>query len=270
MSGRLEGKAVVVTGAAWDTIGGAVATRAADEGAYVVINAEARGNAILTTEAELRARGASVEVVIGDVARARTWRDLVQCAISTFGSLDGMVYVPAQTAVRPLVSLSSSEWDRCFAVTLRGAFLAAKAVVPAMARHGGSLVFISTVNAWIANPGFASYSAAKAGMNALVRTIALENGFARVRANAIAPGQIEGDEGRLQLASMPEEDSACRACHPIGRYGTPTDVANAALFLLSDEASFITGTVLTVDGGLSILSPEALMRPSFRARWDRR
>jgi NAD(P)-dependent dehydrogenase (short-subunit alcohol dehydrogenase family) len=132
---------------------------------------------------------------------------------------------------------------------------------------GGSLVFISTVNGTITNPGFGLYGAAKGGLNALTRSIALDYGRDGIRANAIAPGQIVGEREQERLALDPLEEAACRDCYPIGRYGTPEEIANVALFLASDESSFVTGITLTADGGLTLQSPEALVRPSFRKRW---
>ena len=141
-------------------------------------------------------------------------------------------------------------------------------VSPEMIRNGGgALVLISTVNATITNPGFGLYGAGKGGLNALTRSIALDYGRDGIRANAIAPGQIVGERGRASLAEDTLEEQASRDCYPIGRYGKPEDIANAALFLASDEADFVTGIVLTADGGLTLQSPEALVRPSFRLRW---
>jgi NAD(P)-dependent dehydrogenase (short-subunit alcohol dehydrogenase family) len=132
---------------------------------------------------------------------------------------------------------------------------------------GGAIVFISTVNATITNPLFGVYSVAKAGLNALTRSVALEYGRDGIRCNAIAPGQIVGEREGAAPAGDSLEDQLSRDCYPLGRYGRPEEIANCALFLASDEASFVTGTVLTADGGLTLQSPEALVRPSFRARW---
>lgn len=144
-------------------------------------------------------------------------------------------------------------WERGLAVTLGGPWLGAKYCIPEMSRAGGgAIVFISTVNATITSPFFGNYSASKAGVNALARSIALEYGRDGIRCNAIAPGQIVGERGSEWLAKDPAEDRACRDCYPIGRYGRPEDIANVALFLASDEASFVTGITLTADGGLTL------------------
>ena len=104
------------------------------------------------------------------------------------------------------------------------------------------------------------------GLNALTRSVALDYGKYGIRANAVAPAKSL-ERGRATLEADPLEDQACRDCYPVDRYGEPEAVAAAALFLASDEASFVTGIVLTADGGLTLQSPEALVRPSFRRRW---
>jgi NAD(P)-dependent dehydrogenase (short-subunit alcohol dehydrogenase family) len=153
-------------------------------------------------------------------------------------------------------------------VTLRGPWLGIRHCVPAMIKGGGgAIVFISTVNATITNPLFGVYSVAKAGLNALTRSVALEYGRDGIRCNAIAPGQIVGEREVALPAANSLEDQLSRDCYPLGRYGRPEEIASCALFLASDEASFVTGTVLTADGGLTLQSPEALVRPSFRTRW---
>lgn len=265
---RLEGKVAIVAGAAWGGIGAATAFRFAEEGARVVVNTHRREEKLTETVDRIRAVGGEAIPVMGDVAAEATWRTLVETALTHFGRLDVMVQNAAQSFVKRAVEFSQEEWDRGLAVTLTGPWLGAKACIPAMiAGGGGSLVFISTVNGTITNPGFGLYGAAKGGLNALTRSIALDYGRDGIRANAIAPGQIVGERERERLALDPLEEAACRDCYPLGRYGAPEEIANVALFLASDESSFVTGITLTADGGLTLQSPEALVRPSFRKRW---
>jgi NAD(P)-dependent dehydrogenase (short-subunit alcohol dehydrogenase family) len=166
------------------------------------------------------------------------------------------------------VDLTDAEFERSLAVTLRGPWLSVRHCVPEMIKGGGgSLVYISTVNATITNPMFGIYSVAKAGLNAMARSVALEYGRDGIRCNAIAPGQIVGERESARMVDNPLEDQLSRDCYPLGRYGRPEDIASCALFLASDDAAFVTGIVLTADGGLTIQSPEALVRPSFRSRW---
>jgi len=206
--------------------------------------------------------------VMGDAAEEETWQLLVRTALEQYGQLTALVYNAAQSFTKPAIEFTRAEWERGLAVTLTGPWLAAKHCIPEMIRAGGgALVYISTVNARITNPNFALYGACKAGLEALTRSLALDYGRAGIRANAIAPGQIVGEREAERLAQDPVEERACRDCYPLGRYGRPEEIANAAVFLASDEASFITGITLTADGGLTLQSPEALVRPSFRRRW---
>lgn len=264
----MRGRVAIVAGASWDTIGGAAACLLARKGARVVINAEREDEPLRATARHIEHLGGEVAMVCGDVAEETTWVDLVACASTRFGSVDTLVYAPAAADLKYLVELTNAEWDRCFAVTVRGAWLGAKAVIPHM-YDGGSIVFISSVNASVTSPGLGAYGPAKAALDALARSLALECGPMRIRVNAVAPGQVEGAAGDARLRHNAAEYAACCDGYARGSYGSPVEIARCVLFLASDAASFVTGTVLVADGGLSILSPEALTRPSFRARRDR-
>ena len=149
---------------------------------------------------------------------------------------------------------------------LKSVYLSCQTFIPRMiAAGGGVFVNISSVNASVANPSLTDYATSKSGLNALTRSIALDYGLKGVRANVVAPGAIFTPAAAATLDE--EEAKSIRDNYLVGRWGEPQDVANAALFLASDEASFITGVVLTVDGGLTVQTPEAAVRRSFRARW---
>lgn len=265
---RLEGKVAIVAGAAWGGIGAATALRFAREGARVVVNTLRRREKLDETIDRIEAVGGEAVGVMGDVAEEATWEACVGAALDRFGKVTTLVHNAARATLKRAADLTPEEWELGMAVTLKGAWLGARRCIPEMIRGGnGSILFISTVNATITNPQFALYSTAKGGLNALTRSIALDYGRDGIRANAIAPGQIVGERERERLAADPPEDRASRDCYPLGRYGYPEEIANVALFLASDEASFVTGIVLTADGGLTLQSPEALVRPSFRKRW---
>jgi NAD(P)-dependent dehydrogenase (short-subunit alcohol dehydrogenase family) len=265
---RLEGKVALVAGAGWGGIGAATAYRFAQEGARVVINSNRRAEKLQETAERIRAAGGEVATVMGDVADASAWEALAATARESFGRLDILVHNAAYAVHKRPADLTEAEWDRSLGVTLRGAWLGVRQCVPAMIEGGGgAIIFISTVNATITNPLFGVYSVAKAGLNALTRSVALEYGRDGIRCNAIAPGQIVGERASAVLEDDPLEDQLSRDCYPLGRYGRPEEIAGCALFLASDDASFVTGAILTADGGLTLQSPEALVRPSFRARW---
>jgi NAD(P)-dependent dehydrogenase (short-subunit alcohol dehydrogenase family) len=265
---RLEGKAVIVAGAGWGGIGAATAYRFAQEGARLVINSHHRVEKLEETADHIRAIGGEVVTYMGDVADEATWETLVAMARDSYGKLDILVHNASQAVLKRPADITDEEWERSLAVTLRGPLLSVRHCVPEMIKGGGgSIIFISTVNATITNPLFGVYSVAKAGLNALARSVAFEYGRDGIRCNAIAPGQIVGEREAARMAENPLEDQMSRDCYPLGRYGRPEEIAGCALFLASDDASFVTGIVLTADGGLTLQSPEALVRPSFRSRW---
>jgi NAD(P)-dependent dehydrogenase (short-subunit alcohol dehydrogenase family) len=268
MSMRLQNKVALVTGAGWGGIGAATAVRFVQEGAKVVINALPDEERLFETERELRAIGGNVVTVPGDISQSATWASLVQAALDNFGQLNILMQNAAQAFIKPVIELSEEEWNRAIAVSLTGPWLGAKACIPVMIDSGGgSIVFTSTVNSLITNPGFGVYSSSKAGLNGLTRSLAMEYGRSGIRCNAIAPGLIVGARQRARMQEDLLEETMNQDLYPVGRYGNPEDIANVALFLASDEAAFVTGIVLVADGGLTLQSPEALARPSFRKRW---
>ncbi|MEZ4683504.1 MAG: SDR family oxidoreductase [Caldilineaceae bacterium] len=265
---RLENKVAIVAGAGWGGIGAATAKRFVEEGAKVVINALPGEERLFETEQHLLEMGGDVITVPGDISEATTWAALVQAAQSNFGQLNILMSNAAQAFIKPVIELSEEEWTRAIAVSLTGPWLGAKHCIPAMIEAGGgAIVFTSTVNSLITNPGFGVYSSSKAGLNGLTRSLAMEYGRSGIRCNAIAPGLIVGARQQEAMAADELEDSINRDLYPIGRYGNPEDIANVALFLASDEAAFVTGIVLVADGGLTLQSPEAIARPAFRKRW---
>jgi NAD(P)-dependent dehydrogenase (short-subunit alcohol dehydrogenase family) len=265
---RLDGKVAIVAGAGWGGIGAAIAYRFAQEGARLVINSQRRVEKLQETAEHIRAAGGEVATLMGDVAEAATWEALVATARERFGQLDILVHNAAHAVLKRPADLTDDDWERSLGVTLRGPLLGVRHCVPQMIQAGGgAIVFISTVNATITNPLFGVYSVAKAGLNALTRSVALDYGRDGIRCNAIAPGQIVGEREAARMVDDPLEDQLSRDCYPLGRYGRPDEIAGCALFLASDDASFVTGVVLTADGGLTLQSPEALVRPSFRSRW---
>jgi NAD(P)-dependent dehydrogenase (short-subunit alcohol dehydrogenase family) len=167
--------------------------------------------------------------------------------------------------------MDEAEWDRTIDTGLKSCFLTAKYALPELIRAGReagpSIVSISSANGVITNPSFGAYSAAKAGILGLTRNLALDYGPYGIRANAICPGLILNDRTRARVEADTPEWRGNVDCYPLGEIGTPQDVAYGALYLASDEARWVTGITLMVDGGLTIQSVEALVRPSFRRRW---
>jgi NAD(P)-dependent dehydrogenase (short-subunit alcohol dehydrogenase family) len=261
---RLAGKTAVITGIG-PGIGSAIARAFAREGADLVLAGFANPAFDESIEAARRF-GRRVAAVHGDVGRRAVWDEIATTAAAQLGRVHIVVNSAAKGRFAHILDVPEDEWDETMRTNLKSVYFGCKTFIPTMiAAGGGVFVNISSVNGSIANPSLVAYATSKSALNGLTRNIALDYGPKGIRANAIAPGAIFSDAAAAKLD--PDEAQSIRDNYPIGRWGTPDDVANAAVYLASDEASFVTGVVLTVDGGLTIQTPEGAVRKSFRARW---
>jgi NAD(P)-dependent dehydrogenase (short-subunit alcohol dehydrogenase family) len=257
---RLHNKVAIVTGAGRG-IGEAIATTFAAQGCKVIaVERDAQA------AAELRVRMPEHLVVELDVTNRQGMLDLVSMTLERFSGIDVLVNNAVAYTDRPVHNCSDVEWEDTIDSALSSVFRAIRAVLPhMMATRHGSIVNMASINQIVANPNLA---AAKGGIHALTKQVAVEYGPYGIRCNAISPGLIL-TERTQQGRSAADLRIDCEA-YPIGRIGTPQDVANAALYLASDEASFITGVDLPVDGGLTSLAPSALISPKIRGWWGRK
>ena len=190
----------------------------------------------------------------GSVADEAQVKMAVEQTVARHGRLDVLVNNAGIEVAGMFPEYTVEQWDLQLGVNLKGAFLFIKYAIPHMRARGGAIVNISSVRAFVSYPGGAAHDASKAGLVGLTRSLALELGSRKIRVNAICPGYIDTPMTEEWLAAMPDRDETMRqvlAVHPLGRIGTPRDVADAALFLASDASSFISGTYLIVDGGMA-------------------
>jgi 3-oxoacyl-[acyl-carrier protein] reductase len=246
MSGRVEAKVAVVTGAARG-IGRAIAERLVEEGARVVIGdtLESEGRAA----AEQLCGSGEAMFVGADVSDKRSVDRLVEATLARFGRIDILVQNAGIYPLTLLPDIPLEEWDQVLGVNLRGCFLAIQACIPAMrAQVYGRIVLTSSITGpRVTSPGHGHYSASKAGINGLIRAAALELAPHGITVNGVEPGNIV-TEG-VSAHRSPEFVAAMERSVPLGRLGTPREVAHAVLFLASDEAAYITGTTIIIDGG---------------------
>ncbi|MFD1327031.1 SDR family oxidoreductase [Mycoplana ramosa] len=249
---RLDNKVAIITGAS-SGIGRAAALLFARQGAKVVLSA--RGRERLDEVADdVRGEGGAVITVPGDVSEEAHHQALVEAAQAEFGGID-IAFNNAGTTgpVGPLPELSIAEWRGVLDVNLTSGFLAAKYQLPAIeARGGGTIVFTSTFVGYTAGfPGLAAYAASKSGLVGLVQVLASEYGPKGIRVNALLPGATDTPMGR-DVANTPEAREFVAGLNALKRIAQPEEIARAALFLCSDASSFITGTAMLVDAGVSI------------------
>jgi 3-oxoacyl-[acyl-carrier protein] reductase len=239
---RLEGRVALIIGAARG-IGKGVAQRFKEEGARLVL-ADVEADVCRKTAAELGAK-----FILTDISKLADAEAAVEFAVKTFGKLDIFVQNAGIYPWQLIEHTSPEDWDRVLGVNLRGAFNAARAALPVMrTQNYGRMLFTSSITGpHVTNPGHGHYAASKSGINGFIRAAALEFSSYGITVNGVEPGNIlteaiELHRGRDYIASM-------EAAIPLGRLGTPRDVANAFLYLASDEASYVTGTTIVVDGG---------------------
>lgn len=242
----LAGRVAFVTGGG-SGIGAAIATRLARHGARVAIcgRTEAR---LAERVAAIAAAGGEAMAVVADVRRFDQVEQAVQAIDARWGRLDVLVNNAAGNFLCPAASLSANGFGTVIDIDLKGTFNASRAALPLLSRAGGSVINISATLHYAGTPLQVHAVSAKAGIDAMTRTLAMEWGPAGIRINALAPGPIDGTEGITRLLPPELRARAVKAI-PLRRFGTTDDVAEAALFLASPASAYMTGAVLVIDGG---------------------
>jgi NAD(P)-dependent dehydrogenase (short-subunit alcohol dehydrogenase family) len=248
----LEGKVAIVTGAG-SGIGRASAVRFAAEGAAVVA-ADIRAAKAEETVAQITEQGGRAVACQVDVADSVGVARMVSTAVEAFGRLDALFNNAGTIRMGTAVDLPEADWDLVMAVNVRSVFLGAKHAVPVMAAGGGgAIVSTASVSGLAGDTASVVYSASKAAVINLTRSLAVDHAAQGIRVNCICPGAIDTPPVGRMLQD-PDTRRRSERAHPLGRIGEPSEIAAAAAWLLSDEASFVTGQALVVDGGLSAQS----------------
>ncbi|PYM90589.1 MAG: 3-oxoacyl-ACP reductase [Candidatus Rokuibacteriota bacterium] len=244
---RLQNRVALVTGAAAG-IGSATARRLAREGAAVALN-DLRADGLEGVAADVRAAGAKALVLPGDVTKKADCERMVGEVTRELGRLDILINNAGINRDAMAAKMTEDQWDAVLAVNLKGTFLCAQAALPGMRERGwGRVVNTSSIGS-LGNIGQANYAASKAGVIGLTKTLALEYAKYGVTVNAVAPGPVM----TAMLAGVPDHiKERIIAQVPVGRIASPDEIAGVHAFLVSDEAAFITGQVLFVDGGMSV------------------
>lgn len=247
---KLKGKVSIVTGAG-QGIGKAIAITFAREGSYVVVNDIDLDKAASVAK-EIEGFGGKAIAVKADVSQNEEVRDMVAETIRNFGRIEILVNNAGIQTTAPFLELSEEEWCRVIDVNLKGVFLCSQTVAREMIKQeGGKIINISSVHQSVPRYNRAHYDASKAGVAMLTKDMALELAKYNIKVNCIAPGAIATPMNEDILKS-PEKMAIIKSMIPLARMGEPEEVAQLALYLASDEADYITGTIVEIDGGLSL------------------
>jgi NAD(P)-dependent dehydrogenase (short-subunit alcohol dehydrogenase family) len=244
----LGGQVALVTGSS-KGIGRAIAMAYAREGARLVITSrnEKESEAVA---AEIEASGGAAVAIPADLTRSDERQALLRRTLDAFGQVDILVNNAGRTAIAPSESLAEADWRQVLELDLHAYFLLCQMVAPSMlARRHGVIINVTSINGTVAFPQRAAYCVAKAGVNMLTKVLAIEWAERGIRVNALAPGYVETDLIRDLIARGMVDRVRLEGRTPVRRLATPEEVAEAAVFLASDASRYITGTVLTIDGG---------------------
>jgi glucose 1-dehydrogenase len=247
---RLEGKIAIVTGAGTG-IGQAIAARLGAEGAKVIVDYVGKSDGAEETLRLIERCGADGEIVMADITRMDDVRRLIDAAWNRFGSADILVNNAGMEIKSDFWDTTEEDYDRVMQVNLRGAFFLSQAFVRRLrdAKKPGRIVNISSVHEDMTFPGFATYCSSKGGLRMLMRNLAVELGPLGITVNNVAPGAIQTPINKALLEDKPKLN-ALLAKIPLGRLGTPEDVAGLVAFLATDDAAYVTGATFVIDGGL--------------------
>ena len=247
---RLAGKTALVTGAA-SGIGRAIAETYAREGATVIVADRNHENGAAVVEA-IQASGGDAWFEPVDVSQGTRVSDLATRVRDRVGTLDVLVPNAGVMICKTLEATSEEEWDFMHGINVRGMFLTIKYAGPLVRRPGGVIITTGSIDGLYGAPENAAYAASKGGIIAMSRAASLDYAKLGIRLNCICPGWIDTPINDLYFKGKPEEKERAAKLQPIGRLGTAQDIANMALFLATEEASFILGSALIVDGGMTV------------------
>ena len=245
---NLKRKVAIVTGAS-KGIGAAIAEDLARQGALVIVNYSSSPQKAEEVVGRIKANGGSAKAVRADVSKPAEARQLIEATLAEFGRADILVNNAAVYEFRPLPEVDEAHFDRMFDLNVKGLVFATQAAVKAFGENGGTVINISSMASLAATPNGSVYSASKAAVDSLTRTLAAELGPKKILVNSVLPGPVETN-GALSLSNWDELSAHLVQQTPLGRVGKPADIAKVVSFLASDDAGWITGQVIPVAGGL--------------------